>query len=134
MIRSYQDFTEADTHELHRDLAASFPARGVIQHPTKLDLYTRRLRRPIDGPTRAAIASEYSRRRHEITPSTELQWHPDRSQFTIRAEWLSFIVRFTHDVLEVDAELSLAAKTFATQTHRQNAVRIIDLIANDLGL
>ena len=65
---------------------------------------------------------------------TELQWHPDKPQFTIRAQWLSFVVRFTHDILEVDAELSLAAKTFATQTHRQNAVLIIDSIATDLGL
>ena len=65
---------------------------------------------------------------------TELLWHPEKSQFTIRAQWLSFVVRFSHDRLEVDAELSLAAKTFATQTHRQNAVRIIDSIATDLGL
>ncbi len=65
---------------------------------------------------------------------TELQWHPDRPQFTIRAQRLSFVVRFTYDVLEVDAELSLAAKTFATQTHRQKAVRFIDSIATDLGL
>jgi hypothetical protein len=137
LTRSYQDFTKADTHELHRDLAVSSPARGVIQHPTKLDkldLHTRRLRRPIDGPTRAAIASEYSRRRHEIPVPTELQWHPDRPQFSIQAQWLSFVVRFTHEVLEADAELSLAAKAFATQTHRQNAVRVIDSIATDLGL
>ncbi len=100
----------------------------------KETLYTRRLRRPIDGPMRESIASEYSRRRHEIPVPTELQWHPDKPQFTIRAQWLSFVVRFTHDILEVDAELSLAAKTFATQTHRQNAVLIIDSIATDLGL
>ena len=36
--------------------------------------------------------------------------------------------------LEVDAELSLAAKVFATQKHRQKAVRFIDSIATDLGL
>ena len=100
----------------------------------KETLYTRRLRRPIDGPTRESIANEYSRRRHEIPVPTELHWHPDKPQFTIRAQWLSFVVRFTHDILEVDAELSLAAKTFATQKHRQNAVRFIDSIANDLGL
>ena len=124
MTRSYQDFTEADTHELHRDLAVSSSARGVIQHPTKLDkldLCTRRLRRPIDGPTRAAIASKYSRRRHEIPVPTELQW-------------LFFVVRFTHEMLAADAELALAAKAFATQTHRQDAVRFIDSIVNDLGL
>src|SRR5271166_973413 len=97
-------------------------------------LHTRRLRRPIDGPTRKAITNEYSRRRHEIPVPTELQWHPEKPQFTIRAQWVSFVVRFTPDMLEVDAELSLAAKTFATQTHRQNAVRFIDSIATDLGL
>ncbi|MDG3007097.1 hypothetical protein [Paludisphaera mucosa] len=65
---------------------------------------------------------------------TELQWNPDRSQFTIRAQWLSFIVRFTAGVMQVDAELSLAAKAMATQTHRRDAVRFIDSIATDLGL
>ncbi len=125
-----------DPRELTRDQMVEIldSALDNAEHPTKLDkldLYTRRLRRPIDGPTRAAIANEYSRRRHEIPVPTELQWHPDRPQFTIRAQWLSFVVRFTH---EVDAELSLAAKAFATQTHRQNAVRFIDSIATDLGL
>ena len=128
-----------DPRELTRDQMVEIldSALDNAEHPTKLDkldLYTRRLRRPIDGPTRAAIANEYSRRRHEIPVPTELQWHPDKPQFTIRAQWLSFVVRFTHDVLEVDAELSLAAKAFATQKHRQNAVRFIDSIANDLGL
>ncbi|MGA9924305.1 MAG: hypothetical protein WBQ29_12975, partial [Isosphaeraceae bacterium] len=128
-----------DPRELTRDQMVEIldSALDNAEHPTKLDkldLYTRRLRRPIDRPTRAAIANEYSRRRHEIPVPTELQWHPDKPQFTIRAQWLSFVVRFTHDVLEVDAELSLAAMAFATQKHRQNAVRFIDSIANDLGL
>ena len=128
-----------EPRELTRDQMVEIldSALDNAEHPTKLDkldLYTRRLRRPIDGPTRAAIANEYSRRRHEIPVPTELQWHSDRPQFTIRAQWLSFVVRFTHDVLEVDVELSLAAKAFATQTHRQNAVRFIDSIANDLWL
>jgi hypothetical protein len=65
---------------------------------------------------------------------TELKWHPEKPQFTIRAQWVSFVVRFTPDLLEVDAQLSLAAKAFATQKHRQNAVGIIDSIATDLGL
>ena len=49
---------------------------------------------------------------------------------------MAFLRRPIHatNVLEVDAELSLAAKTFATQTHRQKAVRFIDSIATDLGL
>ena len=128
-----------DPRELTRDQVVEIldSALDNAEHPTKLDkldLYTRRLRRPIDGPTRAAIANEYSRRRHEIPVPTKLHWHPDKPQFTIRAQWLSFVVRFTHEVLEVDAELSLAAKAFATQKHRQNAVRFIDSIATDLGL
>ena len=100
----------------------------------KETLYTRRLRRPIDGPTREAITTEFSRRRHEIPVPTELHWHPEKPQFTIRSQWLSFVVQFTHEVLVVDAELSLAAKMFATQKHRQNAVHFIDSIATDLGL
>ena len=100
----------------------------------KETLYTRPLRRPIDGPTRQAIDNEFSRRRHEIPIPTELKWHPEKPQFTIRAQWLSFVVRFTPERLEVDAELSLAAKAFATHKHRQKAVRFIDSIATDLGL
>src|SRR5208283_3795918 len=84
-----------DPRELTRDQMVEIldSALDNAEHPTKLDKldhYTRRLRRPIDGPTRAAIANEYSRRRHEIPVPTELQWHPDRPQFTIRAQWLSF--------------------------------------------
>jgi len=100
----------------------------------KETLYTRQLRRPIDEPTRQAIANEYSRRRHEIPIATELQWHPDQPQFTIRSHWVSFVVRFTPEILQVDAQLSLTAKALATQEHRQRAVRIIDAIATDLGL
>ncbi|RUL83942.1 hypothetical protein [Tautonia sociabilis] len=65
---------------------------------------------------------------------TELHWHPNQTQFTIRAPLLSLIVRFTPELLRVDAELSWAAKMMATQGHRQNAVRLIDSIAADLGL
>ncbi len=73
-------------------------------------------------------------RRVSMCKDAKLSCRGNRRQFTIRAQWLSFVVGFIYDVLEVDAELSLAAKTFATQTHRQNAVRFIDSIATDLGL
>jgi hypothetical protein len=100
----------------------------------KETLYTRRLRRPIDGPTREAISNEYSRRRHEIPVPTELHWHPDKPQFAIRSHLLSFVVRFTPELLEVEAELSLAAKALSTAAHRAKAVRFIDTIATELGL
>jgi hypothetical protein len=57
-----------------------------------------------------------------------------RPQFTIRSQWLSFIVNFAHPDLVVDVELSLAAKVFATQENRTHAVRFVESIANDLGL
>lgn len=65
---------------------------------------------------------------------TELHWHPERPQFTIRAPLLSFVVRFTPEAMAVDAELSLAAKALATQQHRRVAVQFIDSIATELGL
>jgi hypothetical protein len=37
-------------------------------------------------------------------------------------------------VLEVEAQLSLAARAFATNKHRERAVRFINSIATDLGL
>jgi hypothetical protein len=97
-------------------------------------LHRRPLRRPIDEPTRAAINTEFSRRRHEIPIPTELHWHRDKPQFTIRSKWLSFVVHFTPENLVVDAEMSLAAKVLATKENRENAVRFIESIANDLGL
>ena len=64
----------------------------------------------------------------------ELQWHDEKPQFMIRSEWLSFIVRFTHEDLVVDAELTLAAKMLATRKHREDAVKIIESVAEELGL
>jgi hypothetical protein len=43
-------------------------------------------------------------------------------------------VRFTHEDLVVDAELSLAAKMLATSRHRADAVKIIESVADHLGL
>lgn len=64
----------------------------------------------------------------------ELHWHHEKPQFTIRSQWLSFIVHFTPELLVVDAELSLAAKVMATQENRATAVRFIDSLATELGL
>jgi hypothetical protein len=100
----------------------------------KETLYRRRLRRPLDPPMRAAISTEFSRRRHEIPLAAELHWHAEKPQFTIRLKLLSFVVHFTPELLVVDAELSLAAKMLATRENRESAVKFIDSIANDLGL
>jgi hypothetical protein len=100
----------------------------------KETLYQRRLRRPIDQAMREAISREFSRRRHEIPVPAELLWHREKPQFTIRSELLSFNVRFTAEDLVVDAELSLTAKMFATRKHRVEAVKIIESVADHLGL
>jgi hypothetical protein len=100
----------------------------------KETLYSRRLRRPIDSPTREAINQAYLRRRHEIPVPTELHWHAHEPRFTIRSALMSFVVRFTPEVLVVDAELTLAAKVLATKDNRASAVRIIEAIAEELGL
>jgi hypothetical protein len=100
----------------------------------KETLYKRRLKRPLDGPTRQAIDDAYAKRRHEIPVETELHWHPAKPQFTIRSKLLSFVVNFTPDDLVVDAELTLAAKMFATDGHRKQAVTFIESLADDLNL
>lgn len=64
----------------------------------------------------------------------ELSWHAARSEFTIRARGIAFVVNFTHDRMVVDAELSFAAKMFATDENRRHAVRFIESIANELNL
>jgi hypothetical protein len=66
--------------------------------------------------------------------ATELHWHEEKPQFTIRSKLMSLVVHFTAEALVVDAELTLAAKLLATQKNREIAVKFIDSIANDLGL
>src|SRR5512135_1003955 len=100
----------------------------------KETLYQRRLRRPFDGPTREAINTEFLRRRHEIPMPAELHWDREQPRLTIRSKWLSFVVHFGHEVLVVEAELTLAAKMLATPENRRSAVQFIESIANDLGL
>ena len=43
-------------------------------------------------------------------------------------------MHFTHERMVVNAELSLAAKMFATEENRRHAVRFIESVANDLNL
>jgi hypothetical protein len=100
----------------------------------KETILKRRLKRPIDEPTRTAITAEFARRRHEIPVATEFRWHPEKPQFTIHSPWLSFIVHFANEDLVVDAELSLAARMLATEANRKRAVHVIETIADDLGL
>ncbi len=100
----------------------------------KETLHKRPLRRPLDEPTRHAISTAYARRRAEIPLPTELHWHAEKPQFTIRSQLLSFVVHFTAEHMVVDAEYSLAAKMLATKENRATAVRFIDAIADDLGL
>ena len=67
-------------------------------------------------------------------PETELHWHPAHPAFTLKSRWLSFHGRFTPDRLVVDAELTFAARMMATPSHRKDAVRILDSIADELDL
>jgi hypothetical protein len=100
----------------------------------KEKLYERALKRPIDDQTKATIHSEFHRRRDQIPVPAELSWHAVKPELTIRAKGIAFVVNFTHDHMIVDAELSLAAKLFATDENRRHAVRFIESVADDLNL
>jgi len=102
--------------------------------PWKEKLYERRLKRPIDERTRAAIHSEFRRRRGQIPMPTELTWNAAKPELTIRSRWISFVVHFTHERMVVNAEFSLAAKMLATDENRRHAVHFIESVANDLNL
>ncbi len=100
----------------------------------KETLYERPLKGPIDAPKRAAIQEALKGRRHESLTPTEVSWRDDRPELVIRSKWISFIVRFTHERMVVDAELSLAAKMLATDANRRQAVQFIESVAVDLDL
>jgi hypothetical protein len=100
----------------------------------KEKLYERALKRPIDDQTKAIIQSEFRRRKDQIPVPAELSWHSAKPELTIRAKGMAFVVNFTHDRMVVDAELSLAAKMFATNENRRHAVRIIESVVDDLNL
>jgi hypothetical protein len=100
----------------------------------KEKLYERPLKRPIDEKTRVAIHSELHRRRGQLPIPTELSWNGAGPELTIRSQWISFIVLFMPERMVVNAELSLAAKMFATDENRRHAVQFIESMANDLNL
>ena len=118
--------------EIEADAGTGWRCRSIMRW--KETLYTRRLRRPIDESTREAITSEFSRRRHEIPVPAELRWDASKPEFAVVTQWLSLLARFTPEQLVVDAELTLAAKMFATAENKKTAVRIIESLADDLGL
>jgi hypothetical protein len=64
----------------------------------------------------------------------ELRWSASKPEFAVVTQWLSLLARFTPEQLVVDAEMTLAAKVFATAENRKTAVRIIESLADDLGL
>jgi hypothetical protein len=100
----------------------------------KEKLYERPLKRPIDEETRVAIHSELHRRRRQLPIPTELTWSGGRPELTIRSQWISFIVLFMPERMVVNAELSFAAKMFATDENRRHAVQFIESVADDLNL
>ena len=100
----------------------------------KEKLYERPLKRPIDERARSAIHSELHRRRNQFPIPTELSWNAAKPELTIRSQWISFIVNFAQERMVVDAELSLAAKMFATDENRRQAVQFIESVADDLNL
>ena len=100
----------------------------------KEKVYERTLKRPIDDETRVAIHSELHRRRSQLPIPTELSWSGARPELTIRSQWISFIVLFMPERMVVNAELSFAAKMFATDENRRHAVQFIESVADDLNL
>ena len=100
----------------------------------KEKLYERALKRPIDDQTKATIHSEFRRRRDQIPDADGTVLARRQARVDHPRQWIAFVVNFTHDRMVVDAELSLAAKMFATDENRRHAVRFIESVADDLNL
>jgi hypothetical protein len=97
-------------------------------------LYERNLQRPLDPALRDAISREAAERCRHIPFPTEHGWHDRDAIFTIRSSMATFFATFTTEKLVVSAELSLAARLFATEHNRKHAVEIIASIADRLNL
>ncbi|MDR3638821.1 MAG: hypothetical protein P4L84_33750 [Isosphaeraceae bacterium] len=97
-------------------------------------LYERNLKRPLDRSLRDAINREAAERCRHIHFPTEHGWEEKEAVFTIRSSLATFFATFSADKLVVSAELSLAARLFATEHNRKHAVEIIASIADQLDL
>jgi hypothetical protein len=100
----------------------------------KEKLHERPLMRPLDEPARSAISSLFQRRKHEIPIPAKLEWHTTRPELIIRSSWISFLVQFHADHMVVLAELSMAARLFATDENRRRVVQYINALADELNL
>ncbi len=65
---------------------------------------------------------------------SELTWHDSLPELTIHSKWIKFIVNFHKQDMVVLAELSWAAKMFATDANRRTAAQFIENIVTDLDL
>jgi len=97
-------------------------------------LYERPLKRALDAETRQAIEAEFHRRRHEFPIPMELGWTRGHQSLTIVSKWVSFLVHFANDRMVVDAEMTLAARVFATDSNRQKIITLIDDVVDQLEL
>jgi hypothetical protein len=97
-------------------------------------IYQRELRRVVDEEVRRAIEAMFERRRKEVPVPLELRWSGDGEGFRIETPFASFVIAYTAEVLTVDAELSWAARLMATARHRDEMVRAIEQMAEELGL
>jgi len=97
-------------------------------------LYERPLRKALDDPNRSEIQALFERRKGEIPFKTRFEWHPDRNGFALKSSWATFQVRFTEGRMVVDAELSFAARIFATDENRALVRDFIDGIVDELHL
>ena len=64
----------------------------------------------------------------------ELRWSAAKPEFSVVTQWISILGRFTDEQLVVDAEMTFAAKMFATPENKKTAVKFIESLADDLGL
>lgn len=97
-------------------------------------VYERRLKRSLDDALRDAIKQEAAERCRHIHFPTEYGWHEKEPVFTIRSTLATFVATFSAEKVVVSAELSLAARLFATEHNRKHAVEILDSIADRLDL
>lgn len=100
----------------------------------RIRLHERELKRPMDEEGRRALEEAVDRMRERLPIVSKLAWEEEGKTLALRSKMASLLIRMVEERLIVEAELSLAARMMAKKEHVARATRMVEGLADDLGL